>query len=148
MSGAGQRACHRANHKVAIPLTSTVTTSRAWNSGRILHTETPWLTASEYLARLPDRATNMFWGDAPLGDTSLTAGASSLASWHFVQLASVQRMRRNCWACREGLGWSQKSMGGERGGVRSKWAEKGGEVVKNAESVTSCAERRSQKANG
>ena len=53
------------------------------------------LTISPYLARLPDRANSTFWGDAPLGDTSLTAGASSLASWHFVQLASVQRMRCN-----------------------------------------------------
>ena len=53
------------------------------------------LTVSEYLARLPDHATNTFWGDAPLGDTSLTADVPSLASWHFVQLASVQRMRRD-----------------------------------------------------
>ena len=50
------------------------------------------LMVSEYLARLPDRATNMFWGDAPLGDTSLTAGTPFLGSWHFVQLASVQRI--------------------------------------------------------
>ena len=53
------------------------------------------LTVSEYLARLPDRTTNRFWGDAPLGDTSLTAGAQFLASWHFVQLTSVQKMRRD-----------------------------------------------------
>ena len=44
------------------------------------------LTVSQYLARLPDRTTNTFWGDAPLGDTSLTAGASSPASWHIDQL--------------------------------------------------------------
>ena len=56
------------------------------------------LTVSQYFARLPDRATNTFWGDAPLGDTSLTAGASFLALWHFVQLAMVQRMRRDHWA--------------------------------------------------
>jgi len=55
-------------------------------------------TVSEYLARLPDRATNTFWEDAPLGDTFLTAGTPFLASWHFVQLASVQRMRRDCQA--------------------------------------------------
>ena len=56
------------------------------------------LTVSQYLARFPDHAINTFLGDAPLGDTSLTAGVSSLASWHFVQLASVQRMRRDCRA--------------------------------------------------
>ena len=30
---------------------------------------------------------------------------------------------------------SQKPMGGERGGVQIKWVEKGGEVVKKAESA-------------
>ena len=56
------------------------------------------LTVSEYLTRLSDHATNTFWGDAPLGDTSPTAGAPFLASWNFVQLASIQRMRRDCRA--------------------------------------------------
>ena len=56
------------------------------------------LTVSQYLAQLPYRTTNTFWGDAPLGDTSLTAGAPFLASWNFVQLASIQRMRRDCRA--------------------------------------------------
>ena len=73
------------------------------------------LTVSQYLARLPDLTTNMFWGDAPLGDISLTAGALSLASWHFMQLASVQKMRHN--RGREG-----RDLGGE-GGVESEWAE-------------------------
>ena len=45
------------------------------------------LTVSQYLAQLPYRTTNTFWGDAPLGDTSLTAGASYPTSWHFVLLS-------------------------------------------------------------
>ena len=56
------------------------------------------LTVSEYLARLSDRTTNTFWGDAPLGDTSLTAGVPFLASRHFVQFAPVQIMRCDCRA--------------------------------------------------
>ena len=44
------------------------------------------LMVSEYLARLPDHATNTFWGDAPLGVSC------------FVQLAPVQRTRRDHWA--------------------------------------------------
>ena len=83
------------------------------------------LTVSQNPSLLPDHATNTFWVDAPLGDTSLTASALSLASCHFVQLASVQRMRRDRRACWERLGWSQKTLGGERSGVQSKWVEKG-----------------------
>ena len=44
------------------------------------------LTVSQYLSRLPNRTTNTFWRDALLGDTSLTAGASSPTSWPFDQL--------------------------------------------------------------
>ena len=76
------------------------------------------LAVSQYLARLPDRPTNTFSGDAPLGDTSLTAGTS------------IQRM-----ACptgvKEGL-WAESESGvrsnGRMGGVN-------GKAVKKAESA-------------
>ena len=67
----------------------------------------------EYLAQY--RATGTFWGDAPLGDTSLTAGASSLASWHFEQL-SVDPENGHAADRREGR---------TLGRVRSQWVEKG-----------------------
>ena len=74
------------------------------------------LAVSQYLARLPDRPTNTFSGDAPLGDTSLTAGTS------------IQRM-----ACptgvKEGL-WAESESGvrsnGRMGGVNGKAVKKGG----------------------
>ena len=50
---------------------------------------------SQYLARLPDRATNMYVWDALLGDTSLTAGVSSLAS--------CSRCRDSTFSVKEGL---------------------------------------------
>ena len=82
------------------------------------------LTVSQYLARLPDRATNMFWGDAPLGDTSLTAGASSPALRHFVQRsvdpengAPPTGVKEGLLAETEASGWRKaesKRVGGER----------------------------------
>jgi len=70
------------------------------------------LTVSQNLARLPDRATNTFCGDAPLGDTSLTAVASSPALWHFEQPsvdpengARPTDMKEGLWAESEGSGW-------------------------------------------
>jgi len=86
------------------------------------------LTVSQLLARLTDRATNTFWGDAPLGDTSLAAGASSPASRHIVQLnvdpenrAQPTGMKEGLWAESEASGWRKADSGavGGEGGVRS-----------------------------
>jgi len=83
------------------------------------------LTVSQYLARLPDHATNTFWGDAPLGDTSLTASASSLALWNFEQLSAdpengrgLTGVRERLWAESETNGW-RKAESGEVG----EWVE-------------------------
>ena len=100
------------------------------------------LTVSQLLARLTDCATNTFWGDALLGDTSLTAGAASPASWHFVQLSVDPENGARPSGVKEGLwlepaasgrsgrqdqvgGWNQRR-GGEEGGVSSKSVKKGG----------------------
>ena len=82
------------------------------------------LTVSQYLARLTDHATSMFWGDGPLGDTSLTAGASSPASWHFEQLSIDPENGARPSGVKEGLsaeseasGWRKAefgAVGGER----------------------------------
>ena len=70
------------------------------------------LTVSQYLARLTDCATNTFWGDAPLGDTSLTAGAASPASWHFKQ-RSVDPENGACpTGVKEGLWAESEARGG------------------------------------
>ena len=73
------------------------------------------LTFSEYLARVPDRATNMFLGDAPLDDTSPTAGMPFLALWQFVKLASSRE-------CDATIGHEWRDLGGE-GGVESECTE-------------------------
>ena len=62
---------------------------------------------SQYFARLPDRVTNTFWRDAPLGDTSMTASTPLLASWHFVQLASVG-MKGGTWVEPKANGWRER----------------------------------------
>ena len=79
---------------------------------------------SQYLARLLNHTTSTFWGDAPLGDTSLTAGTSSPASWHFEQLSVVLEngarptgVKEGLWAESEASGWRKaesKRVGGER----------------------------------
>ena len=84
------------------------------------------LTVSQYLARLTDCTTNMFWGDASLGDTSLIAGASSPASCYFEQLSvgpengEDSRQSQSQWVEEGGQdqvgGWSQRR-GGEECGV-------------------------------
>ena len=82
------------------------------------------LTVSKYLARLTDRATSMFWGDAPLGDTSLAVGALSPASWHFEQQSIDPANGERPSGVKEGL-----SAESEGGGRRSpeQWVEKGRE---------------------
>ena len=119
------------------------------------------LTVSQYLAGLTDRATSTFWGDAPLGKTSLTAGALSPASWHFVQLivdpehgARLSGVKEGIWAESEASGWRkaksktsgrsgrQDQVGGCMGRVSDKSCEEGRSQQRAGEG------RWSQQANG
>jgi len=79
------------------------------------------LTVSQYLARLTDHATNTFWGNAPVGDTSLTAGASSPALRHFVQLSVDPENGERPSGVKEGLWAKSGAVGGERGTGSGGW---------------------------
>ena len=95
------------------------------------------LTVSQYLARLPDRAINTVWGDAPLGDTSLTAGASFSASWYF-EPRSVDPGR---WRADRP---ERRSLGRVRRRSPEQWADGRSQrqwVVKKAESAGGVRER-------